>query len=57
MLLFSIVPTFVELFFVCGVLIVMYEIWFTIFTLVTIVGYITFTLVVTEVCRFCCRMC
>lgn len=49
MLLFSIVPTFVELFFVCGVLLSLYEVWFSLFTVITIVGYVTFTLIVTEV--------
>lgn len=49
MLLFNIVPTFVELFFVCAVLLSLYKIWFSVFTLITIIGYVSFTLVVTEV--------
>lgn len=47
-MLFNIVPTIVEILLVCGVLWGLFDIWFAVVTLVTIVGYIAFTLIVTE---------
>ncbi|KAL6054061.1 Metal ABC transporter permease [Balamuthia mandrillaris] len=48
MLLFNIVPTLLEMLLVCGYLLIFYEFLFSFMTFVTIVSYITFTLVVTE---------
>jgi ATP-binding cassette, subfamily B, heavy metal transporter len=47
-MLFSILPTLVEIALVCGVLWGLYNIWFAAVTFATIVGYIAFTMVVTE---------
>jgi ATP-binding cassette subfamily B protein len=47
-MLFNILPTIVEILLVCGVLWGLFDIWFALVTLVTIVGYIAFTFVVTE---------
>jgi len=47
-MLFNILPTIVEILLVCGVLWGLFDVWFALVTLVTIAGYITFTLVVTE---------
>jgi ATP-binding cassette subfamily B protein len=47
-MLFSILPTLVEIALVCGVLWGFYDIWFAAVTFITIVGYIAFTMLVTE---------
>jgi ATP-binding cassette, subfamily B, heavy metal transporter len=47
-MLFNIIPTLVEILLVCGVLWGLFDVWFAVVTFVTIVGYIVFTLVVTE---------
>ena len=47
-MLFSIVPTIVEIALVCLVLWGLLDVWFAIVTFVTIVGYIIFTLLVTN---------
>ena len=47
-MLFNIVPTVIEILLVCGVLWGLFDIWFALVTFVTIVGYIVFTLLVTE---------
>ena len=46
--LFNILPTLLEIFLVCGILLGLYEYWFGLITFVVISGYIAFTLVVTE---------
>ncbi|NDC83708.1 ABC transporter ATP-binding protein/permease, partial [bacterium] len=45
---FNVIPTFFEIAFVCGVLVVKYNIWFALITGGTIGIYILFTLVVSE---------
>ncbi|MCG8548623.1 MAG: ABC transporter ATP-binding protein/permease [Alphaproteobacteria bacterium] len=47
-MLFNILPTLLEILLVCGVLWGLFNIWFAVVTFVTIVGYIVFTLLVTE---------
>lgn len=47
-MLFSILPTLIEIVLVCGILWALFNIWFAVATFVTIVGYITFTLIITE---------
>ncbi len=47
-MLFNILPTLIEIALVCGILWVLFNIWFAIVTFVTIAGYIVFTLAVTE---------
>jgi len=47
-MLFNIIPTMIEILLVCGVLWGLFDVWFAVVTFVTIVGYIVFTLVVTE---------
>jgi len=47
-MLFNIIPTLIEILLVCGVLWGLFDIWFAVVTFVTIVGYIVFTLAVTE---------
>ncbi len=47
-MLFNIVPTILEIVMVCGILWGLFDIWFALVTLVTIVGYIAFSLLVTE---------
>jgi ATP-binding cassette subfamily B protein len=47
-MLFNILPTILEIGFVAAILLVKYDPWFCIVTLVTLVVYIAFTLVVTE---------
>ena len=47
-MLFNILPTLLEILMVCGVLWVMFDIWFALVTFVTIGGYIAFTMIVTE---------
>lgn len=46
--LYSIFPTFLEFALVLGYLAIFYDIWFSIITLIALVVYITFTVVVTE---------
>ncbi|GAC1409252.1 MAG: ABC transporter ATP-binding protein/permease [Burkholderiaceae bacterium] len=46
--LFSILPTLVEITLVLGYLVLHYDIWFAGITVVALVGYIAFTVVVTE---------
>ena len=45
---YSIFPTLVEISLVTGILLVKYEIWFTLITAVTLTGYIGYTITVTE---------
>ncbi|OGA15854.1 MAG: metal ABC transporter permease [Betaproteobacteria bacterium RIFCSPLOWO2_02_FULL_65_20] len=45
---YSIFPTLVEISLVTGILLVKYEIWFTVITAVTLTGYIGYTVTVTE---------
>ena len=45
---YSIFPTLVEISLVIGILLVKYEIWFTVVTTVTLIGYIAYTVAVTE---------
>ncbi len=47
-MLFNILPTFLEILLVCGILWSLYSFWFALVTFVTISGYIFWTLVVTE---------
>lgn len=47
-MLFNILPTLLEIVMVCGVLWALYDWSFAVVTFVTIVGYIAFTLIVTE---------
>jgi ATP-binding cassette subfamily B protein len=47
-MLFNILPTLLEIVMVCGVLWYMFDIWYALVTFLTIVGYIAFTLTVTE---------
>ena len=46
--LFNILPTLLEIFLVCGILLARYDYWFGLITFVVISGYIAFTLAVTE---------
>jgi ATP-binding cassette, subfamily B, heavy metal transporter len=46
--LFNVVPTLLEITLVCGILWGFYNFWFALVTLVTIVGYVWYTLTVTE---------
>ena len=47
-MLFNVLPTLLEIFLVCGVLWVLYDVWYALVTFVTIGGYITWTLTITE---------
>ncbi|MGB8337943.1 MAG: ABC transporter ATP-binding protein/permease [Burkholderiales bacterium] len=47
-MLFSIVPTLLEIALVAGILLVKYDIWFTVVTVGTLVVYVTLTISVTE---------
>ena len=47
-MLFNIVPTLIEIALVCGILWVFFNVWYAVVTLVTVVGYVTYTLLVTE---------
>ncbi len=47
-MMFNIIPTLLEIFLVCAILWGLFDIWYALITFVTIVGYILFTLVVTE---------
>ena len=46
--LFNILPTLLEITMVCGVLWALFNAWFALVTLTTVIGYIGYTLVVTE---------
>jgi ATP-binding cassette subfamily B protein len=46
--LFNVVPTLLEIALVCGILWNFYNFWFALVTFVTIVGYVAYTLLVTE---------
>jgi ATP-binding cassette subfamily B protein len=46
--LFNVVPTLLEIALVCGILWSFYNFWFALVTFVTIVGYVWYTLAVTE---------
>jgi len=46
--LFNVLPTLIEIALVCGILWELYDFWFALITFVTIVGYIAYTLIVTE---------
>lgn len=47
-MLFNILPTLLEITLVCGILWALFDIWYALVTFVTIVAYISYTLVVTE---------
>jgi ABC-type transport system involved in Fe-S cluster assembly fused permease/ATPase subunit len=47
-MLFSILPTLLEIALVCGILWGLFSIWYALVTLVTIVVYIAYTMIVTE---------
>jgi len=47
-MLFNVLPTLFEIVLVCGILWRLYSIWFAAVTFVTIVGYIGFTITITE---------
>ncbi len=47
-MMFNIIPTLLEILMVCAILWGLFDIWYALVTFVTIVGYIVFTLVVTE---------
>ena len=47
-MLFNILPTMLEILLVCGILWAMFDVWFALVTFVTIVGYVAWTLTVTE---------
>src|SRR5258708_5231611 len=47
-MLFNVLPTLLEIMLVCGILWALYSIWFAAVTFVTIVGYILFTVTITE---------
>lgn len=50
LMLFNIVPTIIELFVVCIVLLVGYGAWLSFVAFAATVSYIVFTLLMTEVC-------
>ena len=47
-MLFNILPTLIEIALVCGILWAFFDIWYALVTLVCVVGYIAYTLAVTE---------
>ncbi len=47
-MMFNIIPTLLEIGLVCAILWGLFDVWYALVTFVTIVGYIVFTLVVTE---------
>ena len=47
-MLFSILPTLIEIAMVCGILWYFFDVWYAVVTFVTIGGYIAFTMIVTE---------
>ncbi|MBI4292999.1 MAG: ABC transporter ATP-binding protein/permease [Betaproteobacteria bacterium] len=46
--LYNILPTVIEISLVAGILLFKYEIWFTVVTALTLVGYVSYTVVITE---------
>jgi ABC-type transport system involved in Fe-S cluster assembly fused permease/ATPase subunit len=46
--LFNILPTLLEIVLVCGVLLAKFNAWFAAITFISVVGYIVFTLLITE---------
>ena len=47
-MLFNIIPTLIEIMMVCGILWALFNLWYALVTLVTLLGYIVYTLTVTE---------
>jgi ABC-type transport system involved in Fe-S cluster assembly fused permease/ATPase subunit len=47
-MVFSILPTLVEITMIAGILLVRYDIWFAVVTFVSVVVYIVFTMLITE---------
>ena len=47
-MLFNIIPTLLEITMVCGILWVLYDGWYALVTFTTIIGYIGYTLTITE---------
>lgn len=47
-MLFNVIPTLLEITLVCGILWVLFNVWYALVTFVTIVSYIGYTLTVTE---------
>lgn len=47
-MLFNILPTFLEILLVCGILWGLFDIWYALVTLVSIITYVVYTMVVTE---------
>jgi ATP-binding cassette subfamily B protein len=47
-MLFNILPTLLEITLVCGILWVLFNVWYALVTFVTIISYISYTLLVTE---------
>jgi ATP-binding cassette, subfamily B, heavy metal transporter len=47
-MVFSVVPTLLEVVLIAAILLVRYSVWFVVITLVTVVAYIAFTLVITN---------
>jgi ATP-binding cassette subfamily B protein len=47
-MLFNIVPTFIEIALVCGILWAFFDIWYAVITFICVIGYIGYTLAVTE---------
>ncbi len=47
-MLFNIIPTLIEITMVCGILWVLFDIWFALVTFVTVVGYVFYSALVTE---------
>ena len=47
-MLFNIVPTILELLLICGILLFNYSFWYVVITLVAVISYIGFSVVVTE---------
>ena len=47
-MLFNIVPTLIEILLVCGILWAFFDVWYAVVTLGCVVGYISYTLTITE---------
>jgi len=47
-MLFNIVPTLIEILLVCGILWAFFDVWYAVVTLACVIGYIAYTLLVTE---------
>ena len=47
-MLFNIIPTFLELALICGILLFNYSVWYVVITLVAVVAYVLFSVVVTD---------